>query len=92
MEYDGDIEADIMATFEISYESFGSTVMQELVKDGKNVTVNKENREVGICGFLFWSSESYHLWKIPFNQIKRFGSILYFYIVVPNESSVSRLL
>ena len=50
-----------MATFEISYESFGSTVMQELVKDGKNVTVNKENREVGICGFLFWSSESYHL-------------------------------
>lgn len=60
MEYDGDIEADIMATFEISYESFGSTVMQELVKDGKNVTVNKENREVGICGFLFWSSESYH--------------------------------
>ena len=50
-----------MATFEISYESFGLTVMHELVKDGKNVTVNKENREVGICGFLFWSSESYHL-------------------------------
>jgi len=45
LSHDGDISEDIMATFEVSYEVFGSTVTHDLVADGKNVNVNKENRE-----------------------------------------------
>lgn len=43
--YENDLKEDIMATFEISYEMFGSTVNHELIKDGKNVFVDKNNRQ-----------------------------------------------
>ena len=46
MTYDGNVEEDIMATFEISYDVFGSAVTHELIKDGKSVAVTNENREV----------------------------------------------
>lgn len=45
LSYTGDVENDIMATFEISYEVFGETVRHELVPDGKNKPVTTENRE-----------------------------------------------
>lgn len=44
LDYDGDIAQDIMATFEISYEIFESTVTHELVADGKNIPVTNENK------------------------------------------------
>ena len=44
--YTGDVENDIMATFEISYEVFGETVNHQLVPDGKDKPVTKDNREV----------------------------------------------
>lgn len=43
--YNGDVSEDIMTTFEISYEVFGSTCKYELVKDGKNVKVTNDNRK-----------------------------------------------
>lgn len=45
LNYDGDVSTDIMATFEISYEVFESTVNHELVPDGKNRTVTNDNRQ-----------------------------------------------
>ena len=50
MEHNGDVAQDIMSTFEMTYDVFGSPVNHELVKDGKNIPVTNENRQV--CTFF----------------------------------------
>lgn len=76
MTYNGDVSEDIMTTFEISYEVFGSTCKYELVKDGKNVKVTNDNRKVNVTHtqfsgrslMVFLKISPSHPFFIPFMQ------------------------
>ena len=46
-EYGGDVEKDMMLTFQISHmDLFGSPILYDLKEDGEEIPVTKENRQV----------------------------------------------
>ena len=57
MDHNGDVAQDILSTFEITYDVFGSPVQHELVKNGKNITVTNENRKVTSKFFFIFLSQ-----------------------------------
>jgi len=64
LDYDGDVENDMMCTFRIGYtDMFGSSFSKELKENGANIAVTKENRKVNtarllteqLSKLLFWN-------------------------------------
>lgn len=47
LEYNGNVEEDMMLTFQISHtDLFGSPVLHDLQEQGDQIPVTKENRQV----------------------------------------------
>lgn len=48
LEYTGDVEKDMMLTFQISHtDLFGNPVLYDLKEEGQQIPVTKDNRQVG---------------------------------------------
>ena len=53
LDYEGDVENEMMCTFTIGYtDMFGSSITKELKENGSQMVVNNENRWVNLL-FLF---------------------------------------
>ena len=47
LDYEGDVENDLLCTFTIGYtDMFGSSITKELKENGGKITVNNDNRRV----------------------------------------------
>lgn len=53
LEYTGNVETDMMLTFQISHtDLFGSPVLHDLKEDGEEIPVTKESRQVKCLTFF----------------------------------------
>lgn len=53
LEYEGNVEEDMMITFQVQYEDmFGGTLTHNLKENAENIPVTKENRQVCCAWYL----------------------------------------
>lgn len=54
LEYEGDIEEDLMLTFSVSVEEYGKVFTKDLIPGGQNENVTNENRKEFVQLYLEW--------------------------------------
>ena len=54
LEYEGNVEDDLMVTFSASVEEYGQVITKELKANGKDIPVTNDNREEFVDLYLDW--------------------------------------
>lgn len=54
LDYPGDVEADLAATFSVEEDNFGELQTRELKRDGSNVAVTNSNRQEYVDLYTHW--------------------------------------